>query len=522
MPRIQVMGPKLANTGPVSYRTCSDVENGAVTNKVLVTISLPRLRQVGSGDNERNQESLESQQSLKTKQSLPSTIKASNSVKASGNPSPEGPPKPDSQNLNNHHQNQNPPPRPGPVAQLHPTIAPQLQNILENTPLWPLSGNFAVNAANAAGARTAPTPNEVPPTNKEAPATQNDDSESELEVLEVRMLPARSRPQQLLDDDDSDLSSLDDELNNALSSTTTMPTQVISSPKKEPEPKKTPYQPPLPMHKLLPTLYKPIKLRSSPAPPGYRNIPPNLVCAIQRELNTFFDTGGDDKDDLEVVGKIVFSLKDPYSATKIALPVKATTCRHFECFDFDNFCTFSKMPTGVRHHLKKTLVLKSHDSRRLEQLFLKQQKLISEGALLFKAPGLVYPLFSEHGQMFFLEVYCRTPPLYKCPLCDEKFGLKQLYISDIFNFFVKTTPRSISKIELVETDRYKIIDEDAPVREERTETPDVVVLSEDESDGEVKKEVNKSFSADDFNDGLDDMLTKISQDEGSWSNPVTL
>lgn len=238
MPRIQVMGPKLANTGPVSYRTCSDVENGAVTNKVLVTISLPQLRQVGSGDNERNQEGLESQQSPKTNNSLPSINKASDPVEAPGNTLPEGPPKPDSQNLNSHHQNQNPPPRPGPVALLHQNIAPQLQNILENTPLWPLSGNFAVNAANAAGARTAPRPNEAPPAEKEPPATQNDDSESELEVLEVRMLPPRSRPQQLLDDDDSDLSSLDDELNNALSSTTTMPTQVISSPKKEPEPKK--------------------------------------------------------------------------------------------------------------------------------------------------------------------------------------------------------------------------------------------------------------------------------------------
>ncbi|KAL6018067.1 hypothetical protein ACI3LY_001361 [Candidozyma auris] len=361
-------------------------------------------------------------------------------------------------------------------------------------------------------------------TRKEPTQQDHSDSDSELEVLEVRVLP----PRRAIDtDDESDLSSLDEELNQALSSTTTMPTQPVTSPKKEPEPVSKPYHPPIPMHKLLPTLYKPVKLRSTPAPPGYRQIPPNLVCAIQRELNMFFDTGDNDKDALEVVNKVIFSLKDPYSATKIKLPVKATTCRHFECFDLDNFCTFSKMPSGIRHTLRKSLVQKSHDARRLEQLFLKQQKLIAEGALSFKAPGLVYPSFSEHGQMFFSEVYSRTPPLYKCPLCDEKFGLKQLYISDIFNFLVKTTPRSVTRIELVETDKYKIIDEDTPAQDEKTATPDVVVLSEDESDeGEVKKEktapANKSFSAEEFNDGLDDMLTHLSPEDGTWNNPVTL
>lgn len=543
-----MIGPKLANTGPVSFRTNSYLENGAVTSHVLVSIKLPQLRRSKEKEGESRERGLsENTKNAPLKQNHASSSIGGASSDTGGNANLEtenANPKtgPDSlgldkiglpgkadgnsltprssnpRSLKNPHLNvsdpqinsksQNPAPHiqnPVPAQDSH--IAPQLQAL--------------PHPSASTNSQAAPNSKPVSINPPNAPSPTQPDSESELEVLEVRMLPSRSRPQQLLDEDDSDLSSLDEELNHALSSTNTMPTQVISSPKKEPEPVRKPFQPP-PMHKLLPTLYKPIKLQSSPAPPGYRNIPPNLVSAIQRELNAFFDTGSEDKDDLEVVGKIVFSLKDPYSATKIKLPVKATTCRHFECFDFDNFCTFSKMPTGIRLSLKKSLVLKSHDSRRLEQLFLKQQKLIAEGALLFKAPGLVYPLFSEHGQMFFLEVYCRTPPLYKCPLCDEKFGLKQLYISDIFNFFVKTTPHSISKIELVETDRYKLIDEDAPVSEERTKTPDVVVLSEDESEGEVKKEVNKSFSAEDFNDGLDDMLTKISQDEGSWSNPVTL
>ncbi|KAF3987776.1 hypothetical protein FT663_03679 [Candidozyma haemuli var. vulneris] len=492
MTRIQVMGPKSGNSGPVSFRTCTDSENGVVTNKVLVSIKLgSRLRQAAPPAAPASSGSDSTRPNVSPQRITRSSAKAS--------PEKRG------------------------AEELPRTVEPEKEPP-QMAPLWPVPERSVPPLLHPQNTPPAQPESSAPPPE---PATQKDtDSESELEVLEVRVLPQRSRPQQLeLDEEDSDLSSLDDELNHALSSTNTVPTQLVTSPRKEPEPQRKPFQPPLPMHKLLPTLYKPIKLKTSPAPPGYRNIPPNLVCAIQRELNTFFDTGGDDQDDLEVVGKIVFSLKDPYSATKIALPVKATTCRHFECFDFDNFCTFSKMPAGIRHSLRKSLVSKSHDARRLEQLFLKQQKLISEGALSFKAPGLVYPSFSEHGQMFFSEVYCRTPPLYKCPLCDEKFGLKQLYISDIFNFFVKTTPRTISKIELVETDRYKLIDEDTPVKEERTETPDVVVLSEDESDdGEVKKEsaVNKSFSAEDFNDGLDDMLTKISQDDGTWNNPVTL
>lgn len=351
-----------------------------------------------------------------------------------------------------------------------------------------------------------------------ASATNASADESDLEILEVRVAqppPIHELAAQYTavwgmktddtTDSDNDLSSLDDVLNQTLMSSVTEPTQTVR------------VEPPVPIHTIFPKFYKPVKVRTLPAPPGYRTIPPNLVNTIQRELNLFFDTGEDDG--LEVVGKVIFSLKDPYSATKIRLPVKATTCRHFECFDFENFCVFHKLPYGVKGSLKKGLLMKSSDLRRLEQLFLRQQLQIASGRLLFKSPGLVYPLFSEHGQMFFTELYSRTPPLYKCPLCDEKFGLKQLYISDIFNFFVKTTPLHTTRIELVELDRYKIVEDDAG--EQKHEDPDVVVLSGDESDAEPVKteEVNKSMS-EDFNDGLDDVLTKMG--DGSWGNPVTL
>lgn len=343
------------------------------------------------------------------------------------------------------------------------------------------------------------------------------DTESELEILEVRQITRKVASDS--EDDDSELSSLDDELNNVLTSTTTIPTQADI-------PQVSPVAKNIAWEKMLPTLYKRVEARTSPPPPGYRNIPPNLVNTIQRELNLFFDTGGDDE--LEVVGKLVFSLKDPYSATKIKLPVKATTCRHFECFDLENFCLFHKLPHGVRHSLKKSLIMKSHESRKLEQLFLKQQEQIERGTLLFKSPGIIYPLFSEHGQMFFSEIYSRTPPLYKCPLCDEKFALKQLYISDIFNFFVKTTPLHTTRIELVEADRYKILEDE--FTEQREETTETVELSEEEDEEEEeaavlpKQEIDiasKSFN-EDFNDGLDDVLMKMSQGDGTWGNPMTL
>lgn len=361
------------------------------------------------------------------------------------------------------------------------------------------------------------------------------DSESELEILEVRSIPrlqdtdsdSHSESESGISDV-SDISTLNEQLNDVLTLTTTAHSQSPNVTQTKA------------WQTLLPSLCKQVTARTSPPPAGYRNIPSNLVNAIQRELNLFFDTGGDDE--LEVVGRVIFSLKDPYSATKIRVPVKATTCRHFECFDLENFSVFHKMAPGITRGLKRELVLKSHELRKLEQLFLRQQQMISEGTLLFKAPGVIYPQFSEHGQMFFSDVYNRTPPLYKCPLCDEKFGLKQLYISDIFNFFVKTTPLSTTRIELVETDRYKILEEE--VSEPHQETQEMVVLSEDED--EVKKELeepdgnsatnrngssekterpntaNTSFSAEDFNDGLDDMLIKISQGDGTWGNPMTL
>lgn len=365
------------------------------------------------------------------------------------------------------------------------------------------------------------------------------ESGSDLEVIEVRSLHANSQvlqadPTYGETDTDSELSFLDEEINNALSSTTTTSTQasVLVSQKVQSFSHAA-------LQKLLPSLCR-YRAPLSPPPPGFRNIPPNLVNAIQRELNFFYDANSDD--DIEVVGKMAFSLKDPIARTKIRLPIKATTCRHFECFDFYNFCLFYELSRGTINGLKSSMFVQSKESRETEDMFYKQQKEIAEGRLLIKSPGLVFPQFSEHGQMFFTDVYSRTPPLYKCPLCDEKFGLKQLYISDVFNFFVKTTPLHITKIELVENDRYKIIEEETIEKAE--ESHDVVDLDDEESRDSSGRVVgvsgifdkaniapgssgttphsNRSINCEDFNDGLDDVLIRLGKGDGSWSYPLTL
>lgn len=508
MTTLQVKGPRKGNSEAVSYHTTYLRSQGNSLMEFLVTIRLgSRLRNIhpafsgkslamvrNHADSMREQDKLERNENGETHQKTD---------EARQNPS-------DSDPGNN-------------LTDINDTSADiQTNNLQTNSKASGLRHD-GQNGQNGTPPALWPAKSENPPiATPEIPPIPNKnqsdtESESELEILEVRQIPRKIASDS--EDDDSELSSLDDELNNVLTSTITIPTQADI-------PQVSPVAKNIAWEKVLPTLYKRVEARTSPPPPGYRNIPPNLVNTIQRELNLFFDTGGDDE--LEVVGKLVFSLKDPYSATKIKLPVKATTCRHFECFDLENFCLFHKLPHGVRHSLKKSLIMKSHESRKLEQLFLKQQEQIEKGTLLFKSPGIIYPLFSEHGQMFFSEIYSRTPPLYKCPLCDEKFALKQLYISDIFNFFVKTTPLQTTRIELVEADRYKILE--AEFTEQREETTETVELSEEDDEEEEeavvlpKQEIDiasKSFN-EDFNDGLDDVLMKMSQGDGSWGNPMTL
>ncbi|OBA19937.1 hypothetical protein METBIDRAFT_210085 [Metschnikowia bicuspidata var. bicuspidata NRRL YB-4993] len=435
-------------------------------------------------------------------------------------------------------------------------------------------------------------------------AREEVDTDSDIEIIEVR--PAqRMRPvhssgttwgstssfQIRLSDttgsdtdgnSSSELSALDSQINQVLSPNLTISSQKPYFQRHTTQPIERSVKNMPPIHSLLPEFFKPHATVKGPPPPGYRNIPPNLVYAINRELNIWMETPSDD--DIEMVEKLVFTLKDPIVKTKIKLPIKATTCRHFECFDFQTFCEFHGLKPGVKSLLKSTLVQQSREARAAENLFLRQQQRIAAKTLSSDAPEILFPFFSEHGQMFFTELYNRTPPLYKCPLCDEKFGLKQLYISDIFNFFVKTTPLHITKVQL-EGARFKIVEDDK--LESTKEEAEIVDLSEedeeeeeeedkeesdkekedkeerderDEGEKENSKEQEKdtgvkeqtgntensgvgiesmaskigtldtgdtekadrSTTADDFNDGLDEVLMTMSKGDGSWSHPVTL
>lgn len=525
MTKIQVMGPKRKTEGPVTYQKTFTRSPTHLDSQFMVTIKLGDLLR---HQNNKSNYTPESSNGFATKGILP--IHDRENVETNGGLLSLKP------LLTSRSISE----LPGQNQSFHQTEIPTKANSQPIPGLSPQNNNNVMTAPFIASFYA---PQGSRDTDK---AEADDDTESDLEILEVR--PLRPPSVQLSsdntyvsrdeqdDDTDSDISCLDEELNQALSSTTTIPTQK-SQPSKSAMIN--------PILKLLPNLCKQVGQRSPP-PLGFRNIPPNLVNAIQRELNFFYDSNTDD--DVEVVGKMAFSLKDPIARTKIRLPIKATTCRHFECFDFYNFCLFYELSTGTRNGLKTNMLLQSKESRESEEKFYKQQRQIAEGKMLIKTPGLIFPQFSEHGQMFFTDVYSRTPPLYKCPLCDEKFGLKQLYISDVFNFFVKTTPAHVTKIELVQNDRYKIIEEEAAEKSE--ENHDVVELDDedDDEDGDTKIGISpalpglgaeiqstddqknlepsalaeRSMTSEDFNDGLDDVLMGLKQGDGSWFHPLTL
>ena len=247
----------------------------------------------------------------------------------------------------------------------------------------------------------------------------------------------------------------------------------------------------------------------------YRTIPPNLRTTIDRELG----------EDLGMIEKMIFTLKDPITATRIRLPVRSTSCAHFECFDFDNFCEFTKIPAGVKAFIRKDLVKRGLELKRYE-------KLIQKDAGRRKVPPPPQWLQPIH------HAYLPNIPTYKCPVCDTAFPLHQLYISDVFNFFVKFTPSYVHRIEITDRIKYRIIeDEKEPSTSAACE--DIVVLSDDDDEAEVKTEPITSnsthsnhsnhstslpFSDDVFDDGLDEQLALLPQEQGSgtWNDPVTV
>ena len=338
---------------------------------------------------------------------------------------------------------------------------------------------------------------------------------------------------------DSDLSSLDWELNKALSSSNTIPSSEIT-------------------FKAASTsqgtqdIAKNDSKEADDRSAGYRTIPKNLISIIKKELGDL----GDTDDDLGMIEKMVFTLKDPLSASKIGLPVKSNLCQHFECFDFENFCIFNKIPMGVKNLIKKDLAKRNLDLKKSEKL----SKLNQPGHVKYdghatntNASFIHFPSFSPSIKGYKHPFAQPRVPAYKCPVCNVSFALNQLYISDVFNFFVKTTPKHIDRIELMDMVKYKIIDDSkanwANTKSHVSHEPEeLVILSDDDDVDDVDStaaqhaihnnehtQVDPQIpeSTDDvFNDGLDNELLRLSnlhehatdgyKGRGSWEDPVTL
>lgn len=337
---------------------------------------------------------------------------------------------------------------------------------------------------------------------------------------------------------DSDLSSLDWELNKALSSSNTIPSSEIT------------YKAPSTSQETQVITKNNTKEAdgADDRSAGYRTIPKNLISIIKKELGDL----GDTDDDLGMIEKMVFTLKDPLSASKIGLPVKSNLCQHFECFDFENFCIFNKIPTGVKNLIKKDLAKRNLDLKKSEKLskLNRPGSVKHEGHLNANASFIHFPSFTPSIKNYKQLFAQPKVPTYKCPVCNVSFALNQLYISDVFNFFVKTTPKHIDRIELMDMVKYKIID-DSKANWTNTkshvshEPEELVILSDDDDDDsptanhsichnehtQVDPQIPESTD-DVFNDGLDNELLRLSnlhehaadgyKGRGSWEDPVTL
>lgn len=211
---------------------------------------------------------------------------------------------------------------------------------------------------------------------------------------------------------------------------------------------------------------------------GYRTIPPNLIIILKREFGLLNETA----EELSMIEKIIFTLRDPLSTTKIRLPVKAIVCNHFECFDFDNFCLFNHLPTGIKNVLRKDLIKRSNDLKKRDKKLTNKNKDLNKMDVISLTKSFIYqPNFNTLSNL------SNTYPMYKCPICNKSFELNQLFISDIFNYFIKTTPIDIDRIELRDMIKYRIVDDEVTGTNHRNkteETEEIILLSDDETEEE--------------------------------------
>lgn len=335
-----------------------------------------------------------------------------------------------------------------------------------------------------------------------------------------------------------DLSDLDEELNEALQGQSQVPTFMVTLKYRSKA---------LPPPSLSSTNAQKPKSHTSII---YKPVPKNIVPIIEREMSQV-----DCDDDFGVVEKVVFSLKDPLSAGRIKIPVKSNRCIHFECFDFDTFCIFNKIPQGVLNLTKKDM------SKRSYQRLANHHEAVTKESKNSQTPQKL-----KHEFITIIDdptpIRRHSLPTYKCPLCDLDFVLAELYFSNLLNYFVKTIPPNIDKVELFECNSYRPIEDIRIPQSGATGHDDdqlVIISSDDELDTKIKHEGSnrKDVGLDDtladdtenlLDDGLDELFlslgshnygtfdsnasprlgsvlynsNEVESGSGSWNDPVTL
>ncbi|WEJ96624.1 hypothetical protein PSN45_004165 [Yamadazyma tenuis] len=289
---------------------------------------------------------------------------------------------------------------------------------------------------------------------------------------------------------------------------------------------------------------------------AYRTIPPNLILVLRREFGLLNETA----EEMSMIEKIIFTLRDPLSATRIGLPVKAVVCNHFECFDFDNFCVFNRIPTGIKTVLRKDLIRRSNEMKKRDKQVATTTGSRGKTDIVSLTRNFVYkPNISGFNNFRKNSTGAsQSYPIYRCPVCNKLFELNHLFISDVFNYFIKTTPSEIDRIELRDMVKYRIVEDDIndPHKNQTNAQAEEVIelLSDDDdtqshspqlqkediSDSEateeevlVRKSDNNFWDSDDsFDDSFEESYRRY-QDQytagagavrgsGSWEDPVTL
>lgn len=265
----------------------------------------------------------------------------------------------------------------------------------------------------------------------------------------------------------------------------------------------------------------------------HRPIPKNIAPLVQQDL---IDLNQEDEE-LGIINKIIFSLIDPISGSKIKLPVKSTICTHFECFDYETFCLFNKIPSSISAFIKKEMFGKNRlrlkklkqadDLKKEEKISYKKKPVVTDYIEIIDKPKSVYnndgygctgfnQNFNQNnnynrGYQNYNSIkskYVAPVPNYNCPVCDAKFFLSDLEIYDSFNYFLKATPNYSNRVELVDMDKYRIIEEHSRITEES------VVLSDHESDEDIAinmVKIKPTINSD-----------ALSLASGSWDDPIEL